>query len=391
MKKCPFCGADIEENAQFCLYCMTSLTEKEQILVHKQKKPQGLLILAAIVAAAIILLLLLLGRRDVQNTKGQTTDITVTTATTETTMAPTTQATTAPTVETTTETTEAETEPTQATTQPTTKPSSKPDRPTEPEPESTQPATQPTEPETQPTTQPTQPETEPTTEPTEPTTQPTTQPTEPGDPSHAHSFTVKKATYKFLATGADCVNPATYYYSCSCGAKGTDTFPSGNAMGHTIERMPGTSERCTTPGSTGGTYCTTCQTVITPPTTIPPSGHKFYLSSSTPTCSRCRTQGTFNIISAGFPAVSEDEHYQINSCSYYVYREGTNWVTLILSITNLHPSEETFALTVSLVSTDGRTMGSNPDNIIVSEAGETAYWWADVYIPSPSGTYVIYP
>lgn len=350
MKKCPFCGADIEENAQFCLYCMTSLTEKEQILVHKQKKPQGLLILAAIVAAAIILLLLLLGRRDVQNTKGQTTDTTVTTATTETTTVSTTQATTTPTEETTEATTEETAEATQAASQPTAKPSGKPDRPTEPEPESTQPTTHPTEPETQPTTQPTQPETEPTTEPTEPTTQPTTQPTEPDNPSHSHSFTVKKATYEFLATEANCVNPCTFYYSCSCGAKGTDTFPSGNAK-----------------------------------------GHQFNLSSSIPTCSKCRKQGTFNIISAGFPAVSNDGHYQINSCSYYAYREGTNWVTLILSITNLHPSEDTFALTVSLVSTDGRTMGSNPDNIILSAPGETAYWWADVYIPSPSGTYVIYP
>ena len=28
MKKCPFCSADIEDNARFCLYCMKELDEK---------------------------------------------------------------------------------------------------------------------------------------------------------------------------------------------------------------------------------------------------------------------------------------------------------------------------------------------------------------------------
>lgn len=55
MKKCPFCGADIEDSARFCLYCMQSLTKKEQILLRKKKKPQWLLIIAAIVAAIVLL------------------------------------------------------------------------------------------------------------------------------------------------------------------------------------------------------------------------------------------------------------------------------------------------------------------------------------------------
>ena len=54
MKKCPFCGADIEDSARFCLYCMQPLTEKEQILLRKQKKPQWLPVIAAIVAILLI-------------------------------------------------------------------------------------------------------------------------------------------------------------------------------------------------------------------------------------------------------------------------------------------------------------------------------------------------
>ena len=54
MKKCPFCGAEIEESARFCLYCMQSLTEKEQILPHQKKKMPWVLILSAVIAALLI-------------------------------------------------------------------------------------------------------------------------------------------------------------------------------------------------------------------------------------------------------------------------------------------------------------------------------------------------
>ncbi|MBR5272827.1 MAG: hypothetical protein IKU25_05465 [Clostridia bacterium] len=63
MSKCPFCGADIEESARFCLYCMQSLTEKEQVLLHPKKKPRWLLIVAALFAVALILAFVLLGSK----------------------------------------------------------------------------------------------------------------------------------------------------------------------------------------------------------------------------------------------------------------------------------------------------------------------------------------
>lgn len=57
MKKCPNCKADIEDNANFCLYCMTSLNEKVFIKTPKRKRPwillAGILILVAAVGAAI--------------------------------------------------------------------------------------------------------------------------------------------------------------------------------------------------------------------------------------------------------------------------------------------------------------------------------------------------
>ena len=56
MKKCPHCKAEIEENAHFCLYCMTSLDEKQVVLPPIKRKP-FLLIGGAVLLAVLILIL----------------------------------------------------------------------------------------------------------------------------------------------------------------------------------------------------------------------------------------------------------------------------------------------------------------------------------------------
>lgn len=55
MKKCPKCHADIEENAKFCLYCMTSFEEKETIEFSKDNKRWILYLVSALLALAIII------------------------------------------------------------------------------------------------------------------------------------------------------------------------------------------------------------------------------------------------------------------------------------------------------------------------------------------------
>ena len=54
MKKCPFCKAEIEENARFCLYCMTSLEEKQEIAIPKEKNKRWLVVLAAVLVFVIV-------------------------------------------------------------------------------------------------------------------------------------------------------------------------------------------------------------------------------------------------------------------------------------------------------------------------------------------------
>ena len=59
MKTCPFCKAEIEDNARFCLYCMKPLIEKEVILPPQEKKPLWLLPTAGTLLIALLLILLL--------------------------------------------------------------------------------------------------------------------------------------------------------------------------------------------------------------------------------------------------------------------------------------------------------------------------------------------
>jgi len=47
-----------------------------------------------------------------------------------------------------------------------------------------------------------------------------------------HVYDQEVAEGKYSAEPADCTNAATYYYSCLCGAKGTETFSYGEAKGH---------------------------------------------------------------------------------------------------------------------------------------------------------------
>ncbi len=51
---------------------------------------------------------------------------------------------------------------------------------------------------------------------------------------HNCDFKEKVASDIYKATGATCENKATYYFSCSCGEKGTETFKSGVAQGHSF-------------------------------------------------------------------------------------------------------------------------------------------------------------
>ena len=79
---------------------------------------------------------------------------------------------------------------------------------------------------------------------------------------HTHNFSRQVESETFLKAAATCTNGAIYYKSCACGAKGTETFESGSALGHT-----GGTATCTEKP-----VCTRCHQAYGDPLGHAPSG-----------------------------------------------------------------------------------------------------------------------
>lgn len=74
---CPYCGARLQENARFCLYCMKPLQEKQPIRIRVRRKWLWLL---PVLAALALLLLLFLPKRS-ETPRGTPTESAAPTAT----------------------------------------------------------------------------------------------------------------------------------------------------------------------------------------------------------------------------------------------------------------------------------------------------------------------
>ncbi len=71
-----------------------------------------------------------------------------------------------------------------------------------------------------------------------------------------HSYTQQNPSNNYLKSAATCTSPAVYYKSCTCGAKGTETFTYGSALGHSFSGSWGKDENyhwslCTRCGARG--------------------------------------------------------------------------------------------------------------------------------------------
>ena len=73
MKQCPFCKAKIEENARFCLYCMTSLEEKQKQEAPVEPNKRWKVILSAFLVFTVLLVCLLVFPKTAPTNGGEIT------------------------------------------------------------------------------------------------------------------------------------------------------------------------------------------------------------------------------------------------------------------------------------------------------------------------------
>ena len=97
------------------------------------------------------------------------------------------------------------------------------------------------------------------------------------------------------ASEADCINPATYYKVCSvCGAVSeTETFVSGNPLGHDWQTVAAESARCDIPGHEAYQECSRCHAKNPEtPATIPALEHQWgdWVTVSSLSCTTPRVE-----------------------------------------------------------------------------------------------------
>ena len=78
-----------------------------------------------------------------------------------------------------------------------------------------------------------------------------------------HVYDRQIATEDYLATAATCTSPATYYYSCSCGAAGSETFADGEALGHSFTNYVSDNNATCTQDGTETAVCDRCDVTDT--------------------------------------------------------------------------------------------------------------------------------
>ena len=107
-----------------------------------------------------------------------------------------------------------------------------------------------------------------------------------GNGGHTHEFTQKVVEEKFFKEEATCEHADLYYYSCTCGEKGTATFEEGRELDHVFEQMVEQDRYLCTEGD--------CETPAT-----------YYFSC---TCGECGTE-TFESLE------EPDHHYEDGVCT----------------------------------------------------------------------------
>ncbi len=95
---------------------------------------------------------------------------------------------------------------------------------------------------------------------------------------HQHEFTHKIISGEFLCEDANCTHGAIYYYSCSCGEKGANTFEYSTALGHSYGEYVYNNDATTTENGTKTRSCVRCgvtDTIEAEGTKLPEHVHSY--------------------------------------------------------------------------------------------------------------------
>jgi len=77
-------------------------------------------------------------------------------------------------------------------------------------------------------------------------------------PMLAHVYDQKVTNANTLVSAATCTSKAVYYYTCKCGAVGTDTFESGTFADHDLTLIPAVAANCLQAGNNAYYQCNDC-------------------------------------------------------------------------------------------------------------------------------------
>ena len=74
-----------------------------------------------------------------------------------------------------------------------------------------------------------------------------------------HVYDQKVTNADTLVSAATCTSKAVYYYTCKCGAVGTDTFESGVFAAHDLTLVPAVAASCMQAGNNAYYQCNDCE------------------------------------------------------------------------------------------------------------------------------------
>lgn len=140
----------------------------------------------------------------------------------------------------------------------------------------------------------------------------------------AHTYDQEVAAESYQATPATCTKQATYYKSCTCGAKGTETFASGDLLAHAFDSgVVTTQPTCTEPGMMTYT-CQNCDATKTAP--VAALGHKL---DETPakdaTCTEPGNSRYYTCQRCGKFFDGEDKEKEIKEGSWVIPAKEHDW------------------------------------------------------------------